>query len=453
MSVTRTAPAAPQPGPAPTPAPSTTAAPAPARQISASGVAGRAVAVVRSWLSGTPGRMRLALIASAAASVLFGIAAAQGFAEAGGALSRADANTAQLVRLQAIHTNLVRADAVATNAFLVGGLEPADQRQEYENALSEASRLITDAARSQPADNAALAELNTALVNYSGLVEQARANNRQGLPVGAQYLRDASSGLRLTALPLLENLVTANENRVTTEFDGIGRGYIWLSASGLVALVVIGGSMLWLARRTHRYINMPLAIGGVGILLATIVGSAALSNVGVAVDDIREGPYASTLALAQARISAYDAKSNESLTLIARGSGAAFEKAWVAAAEQVDQRLDTAVALSDDAQPSRDAWSGYTNVHQEIRRLDNGGDWNSAVTLAIGTGEGSSNSQFDAFDRASSEVLDSSVQQTRSELADAGNTLPLWRWVCFAVGLLAALCAWWGVSQRLEEYR
>ena len=35
------------------------------------------------------------------------------------------------MRIQAIQTNVVQADADATNAFLVGGLEPAAQRADY----------------------------------------------------------------------------------------------------------------------------------------------------------------------------------------------------------------------------------------------------------------------------------------------------------------------------------
>ncbi|HEX9371847.1 MAG TPA: hypothetical protein VF897_12615, partial [Roseiflexaceae bacterium] len=379
--------------------------------------------------------------------------AAQGFAEASGALDRADANTAQLVRLQAIQNNLVRADADATNAFLVGGLEPAAQRADYQKAVGEASRLIADAARSQPADNAALDALNNALLDYTGLVEQARANNRQGLPVGAQYLRNASSGLRSTALPLLENLVKANQERVTTEFDGIGRGYAWLSIAGLLALVAIGGTLYWLARRTHRYVNVPLAIGGIAVLLATFGGATALSNVGSKVDDIRHGPYDATLALAQARIAAYDAKSNESLTLISRGSGAAFEKAWQAASKTAGDKLAEASGLRPDAKSLPAGWKSYTAIHTAIRSADDNGKWEDAVDLAIGTTGNTSNQAFTAFDTSSATVLGSTVDETRSKLSDAGGPLPITRWLCFAAGLLAAICAWLGVSQRLEEYR
>ena len=177
--------------------------------------------LVAAWFEGTPGRMRAFLVLAAAVSVVFGLAAAQGFRQSDGALDRAKANAAQVVRIQAIHTNLVSANADATNAFLVGGLEPPDQRQHYVDSMASAARLISEAASAQPADQKALGELNTTLVTYEGLIEQARANNRQGLPIGSQYLRDANAVLQNDSLPLVNALVDANEKRVDTEFDGV----------------------------------------------------------------------------------------------------------------------------------------------------------------------------------------------------------------------------------------
>src|SRR3954465_3509272 len=98
------------------------------------------------------------------------------------------------------------------------------QRQHFTDSVSAASRLIAEAAKAQPADAEALGALNTTLLTYQGLIEKARANNRQGLPVGAQYLKDASAGLRTDALPLVSALVVANEARVSEEFDGISNG-------------------------------------------------------------------------------------------------------------------------------------------------------------------------------------------------------------------------------------
>ncbi len=80
-----------------------------------------------------------------------------------------------------------------------------------------------------------LGELNTTLLTYNGLIEQARANNRQGLPIGSQYLKDANATLQDDSLPLLKALVKANQDRVDTEFDGIGGGNLWLVVGGLLA--------------------------------------------------------------------------------------------------------------------------------------------------------------------------------------------------------------------------
>jgi hypothetical protein len=391
------------------------------------------------------------LILTAAITVLFGLAAAQGFRQADGALNRAEANTAQLVRIQAIHTNLVSANADATNAFLVGGLEPPAQRQHFTDSMSAASRLIAEAAKAQPADSEALGALNNRLLTYEGLIEQARANNRQGLPIGAQYLKDASAGLQADAIPLLTALVTANENRVNQEFDGASGGSLWLVGAGVVTLLVLAGALVWLARRTHRYVNLGLAGAGVVVLLTMVVGGSVLSGASGDAKDTRDTSYASTLALSRARIAAYDAKSNESLTLIARGSGASFETAWKTAAGTVTDQLSTKAGQS--AESLLQPWNDYAKAHQAIRKLDDDGNWDNAVQLAIGSAPQSSNNTFNSFDQASGKSLSTASTAAQNELHDAGGSLPLLGWLGLPLGLVAALLAWWGLSQRLEEYR
>ena len=191
-------------------------------------------------MAGTPGRLRAVGIVSVVATLLFGLAAGQAFRSADGALERAAANSDQLVRIQAIQTNVVQADADATNAFLVGGLEPAAQRADYTEAIASASELIARGRAAPAGRRAALGALNQSLVAYTSQVEQARANNRQALPIGAQYLKSASADLRADALPLLANLGEANNARVTEEFDRAARAALWLVVAGLLALVVLG---------------------------------------------------------------------------------------------------------------------------------------------------------------------------------------------------------------------
>ncbi|MEO5980778.1 MAG: hypothetical protein ABIQ13_00535 [Pedococcus sp.] len=429
---------------------------APTPAVPLTGLRGRveaATAEIRVAMSGTPGRLRALGMVSVAVALLFGLAAGQSFRSADGALSRAAANSDQLVRIQAIQTNVVQADADATNAFLVGGLEPAAQRADYTRAVTSASRLVAEAAQHQPADGNALGALNQALITYTSQVEQARANNRQALPVGSQYLKSASADLRTSALPLLKNLGEANNARVAEEFDRAARAALLLVITGLLTLVVLLLGLGWLARRTRRYLNLPLAAAAVVVLVTLVVGTVGLLAVKTNVDTTRDGVYAATRSTAQARIAGFDAKSNESLTLIARGSGAAFEKSWQASAAAVTSELTELETNPSSSGPAPLPWSDYATVHEKIRALDDSGDWEAAVKLATGQGSGTGNATFAAFDTSSDGQLAALGAQTSQQLHDTGGWLPFAGALGLLAGVVAAACAWWGVSLRLEEYR
>jgi len=431
-------------------------APKPGQSGAPPTVAGRfdeAAAFVRNAMAGTPGRLRALALLGVVVSLVFGLSAFSIFGSTDSALGRGKANTAQLVRIQAIHTNLARADADATNAFLVGGLEPADQRADYTRSMAQASQLIADAARAQAADGPALGALNSSVLTYASLVEQARATNRQALPVGAQYLRLASSGLRADALPILDALVRANQARVGVELDNAAGGSTALIAAGVLAVLALVGGMVWLSWRTHRYVNPPLAAATGAILVTLVIGAFALSGVGSRVSQVRDGSYAATLASATARIAAFDAKSNESLTLIARGSGSAFEKAWEGSSKVVTDQSAAAARLSSDAKRIGELWTAYASTHAQIRKADDGGRWEAAVAQATGSGATSANATFDAFDSSSGAVLTSSTRSASDSLDGPRTWLQLAAWLGLLVGLAAAVSAWWGVSLRLEEYR
>ena len=417
------------------------------------GRVGDAKASLRRSLSGSPGKLRVLALLTVAVSLIFAVGAYSAFGSADTALGRAGANAAQLVRIQGIHTSLVRADADATNAFLVGGLEPADQRANYLTSMSQASSLIAEAARAQPADGQALGALNNSVLTYAGLIEQARATNRQALPVGAQYLRVASAGLRSEALPILDALVQANDARVRAEFSNASGASSALITSGVLALLVLVGGMVWLSRRTHRYINLPLAVAAAAILVTVLVGYIVLASVSSRVASVRDGSYAATLATAKARIAAFDAKSNESLTLIAHGSGSAFEQAWASSSQVVAAQSAAAAKLNTDAANLSGLWAAYVATHKQIRKADDGGNWDGAVTRAIGSGPTSANATFNAFDARSGVALASSSKAASDSLDAPRIWLALLGWLGLLVGIAAAVSAWWGVSLRLEEYR
>ncbi|HEY5821235.1 MAG TPA: hypothetical protein VIT20_04630 [Propionibacteriaceae bacterium] len=428
-----------QPGSAPAP---TTAPP----QVQAADQVAKPTSTTTTPVRQTPQQLRGLSLGLVVIGIVVGLVGALTFSYLAYSLSRAEADTTQLIRVQTIQTNLLSADATATNAFLVGGLEPATQREAYDQAISSTSALIAEAARAQPADAEALAALNQEVVAYAATIEQARANNRQGFPVGSQYLRSASADLRVSALPILDLLVSTNAERAADEMD-LRPGYLFVVVAllGLVAIVL---AHQWLARRFRRRINVGVLAGAILLLAGLLGGFAMVQQSGSAVTAVREGSFADVNAGAEARIEANNAKASESLTLIARGSGSAFEQAWVASADKVRTNLGL---LGDADLPT--LWTAYTDTHTEIRELDDGGSWDKAVATATGTDDASANTTFNAFDAELATYLDGVSTSTATALGDRQPGLVIAAVFTLLAGVGAGLLGRWGVAARLKEYR
>jgi hypothetical protein len=451
MTTTPVRPAGPPPAGAPAPG-----RPAPGHPGAVTGpdpaTAPAAVSRARGALRRTPGRLRLVMGLCVLASVVLGELGFQAGSVQSRALEAASADAAQLVGVQEVRNALVAADATATGAFLVGGLEPTEQRARYDDLVDDAANRLATLSGSNEADAELLGQVAADLTVYTGLVEQARANNRQGFPVGSAYLDQASTILREQMLPALDEVVLDDADRVAADFSGV-RNALWVLAGGLVALAVLVLSQVWLARRTHRVLNVGLAVGTAIVLVVGVVATVLLAQAGSRAQDVRTGPYAATLAASQAYSLANDAKSMEAFTLIKRGSGQAYEDAFVASTTDAAQRLDTAEAdgiLDGSTAQALDAWVAH---HAEIRALDDGGQWDEAVALATATDPESANAAFDAFSASAREDIETNAAATTDRLGSAATTATVAGWLLLAAGLVAALLAWRGVTARLEEYR
>ena len=390
--------------------------------------------------------MRVAGVVAVLASLAVGVLGVQAGLAQSRALASAQADTRQLVGVQDVRNDLVIADATATNAFLVGGLEPPAQRAKYDAAIDSAANGLAQLAGSNDADADLLGKATAGLTRYTGLVEQARANNRQGFPVGAAYLDQASSVLRSDVLPELDTLVTANADRVDSSFGAV-TATPWLLALGLIALVAFVIVQVWLARRTHRRLNSGLFWATVLALVASIAGAVVLGMTASKASDVQSGSYSDTVAVSQAFSLANDAKSMESFTLIKRGSGASYEETYKTEVAQARELLS---GVDDALVQSLDAW---TAEHQKIRDLDDAGQWDQAVALAISAEPGSPNAAFDEFSAAASASLEASASATQQALSGAGTSAVLVGWLILLAGLVAAVLSWRGISKRVEEYR
>jgi hypothetical protein len=406
----------------------------------------RAQTLITSAFAGTPGRLRLLGAISVVACLAFGVAGFFFVNHLDNSLGEERAHAAQLVRIQTIRTSLVKADANATNAFLVGGLEPADARAGYIDGIKTAAATLAEASTAESGTNSQLQAVNEVLATYTGLVESARANNRQGFPIGAAYLRQASQTLRDDALPQLEALVGAERDRVDHSSNDVGNGQdglLLVLVAVVAALIVV---QVWLFRRTNRVFNPLLAAATVLVLLTGVISLGVIGWSRDRDNQAREGPYAQTVALATVRIDGFDAKSSESLTLIARGSGQAFEDHFQAVATEAGNAARQ-VADSDTTRTFR----AYLARHVEVRSADDGGKYEQAVKLATGTG--AANTAFAEFETASGRALTAQSTKLADDLAHARFPLLALSLLLLFAGLAAAVAARQGIALRLAEYR
>ncbi|WP_460748748.1 hypothetical protein [Myceligenerans cantabricum] len=402
-------------------------------------------------MTGTPGRLGLAQVSSVLACLALGVAGFLAGTGQSADLDSAHADAVDLVSTQALRNSLVSADASATSAFLVGGLEPTDTRESYSEDLADAARAITLLAARAPERAEDLSAVSDAVQRYSGLVESARANNRQGYPVGIGYLDLASATLRGEVLPVLDDVAA----RLTHRMDG---HLVTVSMRQAPLLVVLGGLVVlglvqwWLAHRTHRMISPWMVVATGLALVGSLAVSAGVLGGNAVARDVARGAYAATVASSAALAEATDAKSQESLTLIKRGSGQEHEQAFQRSTAHAAELL----TASDDAvgaeRPTGDLLRTWREGHAEIRRLDDSGRWGAAVAAAIATDRGSASAAFDELAAQAEQDVTVTADRAADRLTNASDLSRATGWVALVAGLLAAGLTATGIWTRQKEY-
>ena len=300
--------------------------------------------------------------------------------------------------------------------------------------------------------------MNRVLTEYTGLIEAARANNRQGFPVGAAYLRQASRVLAGgRAAPARARWCASNSNgckRRSRRGDTAARRSgpsCWCSRSA----ALVGGADLSLGedaphvqpaagrRDRHRARRRPGRPRRAGLGAVERRTTPAT---------VRTGRRSRSPAPASTR---FDAKSAEALALIARGSGrgrsrsgSAPRRPAASATRCRTLRSSTrrARAVSERApavrRPARRGARASTTAGSTTRR------WPQRP------GPAAANAAFAAV-RAGRRPGRSRPRRPISPTTSTTRPRRCCRrpgWSLLA-GLAAAVLAWRGMSQRLREYR
>lgn len=389
----------------------------------------------------TPRRLNQWQLIGMSVAIVFGLLSALVQFVGWQADGRAADDTAQLGRVQKIQSSLLSADALSTNAFLVGGLEDTGQRRKYDATIDQVLEEITAAARAQPLDQEALVAVNQQVNLYAESIAQARANNRQGFPVGAGYQKTASDQLRAETMRVLDELVKANTQRAEDAMEG--QHPIWLLGLGVLVLVALWWLNRQLAQAFHRRINKGLAVAAVIVAAVTVVTAAGAAIRDSSNDSLRDGEFADASASATARTAANDAKANESLRLIARGSGATNEERWVEKAAVVQEKTPRELI---------GPWNDYTKSHQRVVELDDSNQWTEAVTVATEVGTTAEPTPFVAFDTALAAHVEEVSGAAQDELRSGRELAVTLSGLTLLLGVAAAVGVARGIGERRKEF-
>ena len=440
-------------------------------------------AVQRAWrlsrldTATTPGRLRLLLAGLVVLSLAWGVLAALTAEQHASAAADVVAVSEPLsLDAEQIYQSLSDADATAATAFLVGGLEPAADLQRYNADIAQAAIRIeaasallgSSAARTQlpghlskqastagSATGDDLATLSAGLPVYADEVGTARADNRIGYPLGAAYLREASTLLRGTLLPAASDIYT-KENGLLTSASAQATGLPLLVVTFLFGLGA--GSLLylssrWLTRRTHRRVNYGLLVAAVAgaVSLVWLVGAFFFGRAELL--HAQQHGSAPAEAFARADVAALQAHADESLTLIDNTGDDSYQKDFIAQQKLLGPGPGTLLAAvqasAGDDSAAADAQAWY-RAHAALRALDDGGNHLAAVQSAL------SGQSFTSFTRLSADLSEgiSAHQAVFASDARSGRDAFTGLAVGMIVGslIMAAGCAW-GLNRRLAEYR
>jgi hypothetical protein len=406
------------------------------------------VAWIRRFARTTPGVVGMVAVAVAALCVIAGLVCG---AQLDG---RIDQRNAILDRAepfaysaQNLYAALSAADAAAASAFL-SGTEPGPVRARYQQALADAASALADATAgsSDLKTRTAVAEISAQLAAYTGLVEAARANSRQGYPIGSAYLREASSLMQTSLLPGAERIYAGNLAEVDHDQRAVGSVPAFsLVLLGLVLAAIVVGSVIITARTNRRFnLGLVVAVAVVLLVIVWIIGATRLAA--GAIEDSRTEGTAIFGRLAQARIHAQQARTDETFELIARGDITAGEKSFRG---HID---DLGVLLGTGSSTTAEAVTKWSASHRNQVDAYLGGDYPAALAQAIGADPGASAAQFAAVETS----LRDEIEGTRATLRD--HVVASGRWLAWSptgtlvLMVIAAAAAVVGLWPRLKEF-
>lgn len=365
-----------------------------------------------------------------------------------------------LVDAQAVITSLSDADTTAAGSLLAGRVPPQSAVGRYEDDLAAASAALAAAARQAgtTADQGDVRAVAVGLPVYAGLVQTALADQRQGLPVAAAYLGEASGYLRAGLLPPASALYANAERHLADDRSRASRATLAVVAVAVAVVLVIGMLRLQagMARRFRRLLNLPAVVATLAVLAALAWSGAALGAQGHQVQRAAQRGSNPLQTYTQVRILALQARADDELTLVTRDSVPSYQQDYTAVAARITGLVDPTTASAVEQATLRQAqadWSGLQAAHARVRGADTAGDLTTAIANASGSSAADLPGAAAALDATLARGVTGAQADFDTGLASAAGDL---RGLAVGLSILLVVAGGLvllGAQQRIAEYR
>lgn len=358
---------------------------------------------------------------------------------------------------QNLYASLTIADASANTAFSRGTLNSSqDLVSNFDDVIAQASMSATRAATGiENVDDPEMKDVATVqrlLPVYTGMVETARANARQGNPVSVAYLASASNLMQVQILPAAKSLYERTSTTTNEEQRELSKPPLFPMSGLAAAILMLLITQWWLTRRTGRLFN-------VGLFGATMLMAIALVGVGIATTQ----PWQSNSlfgeqrpdvhALTQVRIDAQQLRASETLGLVRRQPADAESfsqsvRTLVGELERVD-----ANAPDDDVRAAIHGIYSWESGHNLMMGHLSSGDYAGAVRIATDVDNASSSATaFNQVDESLQNSIAESRLTARENLDQSRRAIAALSLATVTLTVIAAVLVVFGFRHRLLEY-
>ncbi|WUH99593.1 hypothetical protein OHR68_39910 [Spirillospora sp. NBC_00431] len=494
------------PAPSPAPLPPADPGPAPRRGRLATFVRGR-------WLRTIPGRIgtHVFLCLAAIVALLAVLTVAIGNARDSVQTIGHDAGP-QVVATSTLYFALSDMDAQISNILLIGrehtlGVGYDESLRVYERRRAEADAAAVMAAQLAGRDQAlrkTVQEVLDGLGKYERLVGQAMKLDEQAAhapgalpPDVVNAYRQATDLMKLQLLPKAYNITLDTGANVRQSYEtkrsAVIAGRTWVVVTGVIVLLFLLATQLYLARTFRRVLNPALVLATLGAFALAGTGATMLTAQAGHIKKAKEDGFDSILQLSRARAISHSAFADESRYLLDPGRADTYEQTYLDKSLSViypdigdkpvnlenyyaglEQKLGSYQAgqenvpflgfFGDEARTAEkgreadalkktlDAYRAVQRNDARMRRLAAAGNRAGAIDVRMGRTSGAIR-DFGAYDAALTALTAVHQDAFDKAIEDADGGLRGWTAGPAAGAAVIALLILAGVRPRLAEFR